>query len=175
MPDIGNTSLTGASVRQINGVMRGSVFTMPEDGTIVSITAHIEDAATGDSFRAAIYDADTLTAATLVDQSSVRTDISTQGNYVFSGFAGASLTAGTVIFIGVGSNSAAGANVYHDTGTGYNLTITDINSLPTPVDLDATVDLRLIATYLTYTTAGGATVTVVVGNPQRNRRHSGRY
>lgn len=154
MPNLGN-EVAGASVRQINSTARGSVFTATEDGTLTSLTARIEDAATGDTFVGVLYNANTITAATLVATTATRTDISTAGWYTFT-FSSGTITNGTAYWIGVGSNSAAGANVYHDTGAGYSIGSFNPASPPASTDLDATVDTRQISTYITYTTAGGA-------------------
>lgn len=160
MPNLGN-EVAGASVRQINSTARGSVFTATEDGTLTSLTAYIEDGATGDTFVGVLYNANTLTAATLVATTATRTNISTAGWYTFT-FSSGSITNGTVYWIGVGSNSAAGANVYHDAGTGYNIGPFDPTSPPASTDLDATVDARLISTYITYNTVGGAPQTLML-------------
>lgn len=155
MPNLGYETI-GATPRAINAVARGSVFSMTENGTLQSVTAYIEDGATGDTFVAVVYNATTLTAATLVETSASRTNISTVGWYTFT-FAGTtSLVNGTPYFIGVGSNSAAGANVYYDTGTGYSISTFDPTSPPASTDLEAAADLRLYSTYLTYTTSGAS-------------------
>lgn len=161
MATLGNT-VAGASIRQINGTARGSVFTATQDGTLVSLSAYIEDAATGDTFVGVLYNANTITAATLVATTATRTDISTAGWYTFT-FSSGSITNGTAYWIGVGSNSAAGANVYHDTGTGYSIGSFNPASPPGTTDLDATVDSRLISTYITYTTASGTVVNPING------------
>lgn len=162
MPNLGYETI-GASPRAINAVARGSVFSMPENGTLQSVTAYIEDGATGDTFVAVIYDATSLSSATLVETSTSRTDISTAGWYTFTCAGTTSLVSGTSYFIGVGSNSAAGANVYYDVGTGYGIDPFDPSSPSTPTALDAAFNPRLYSTYLTYTAAGGGPTVTWVG------------
>ena len=154
MPNLGYETI-GVTPRAINSVGRGSAFTMTEDGTLQSVTAYIEDGAVGDTFVACVYNGNTLTSATLVETSATRTNISTAGWYTFTCAGSTALTNGTVYAIMVGSNSAAGANVYYDAGTGYGISSFDPTNPPASTDLEALVDARLYSTYLTYTAGGG--------------------
>lgn len=155
MPDLGYTTIGTASSRSLDSTARGSTFSMTEDGTLQSVTAYIEDTATGDTFVAVVYNATTPAAATLVETSATRTDISTLGWYTFTMAGTTALTNGTPYWIAVGSNSAAGALLRHDVGTGASVGTFNPASPPASVDIDATADSRLYSTYLTYTTGGG--------------------
>lgn len=150
MPNIG-TETIGATPRQVNAFARGISVTMPENGTLSSITAYLSDSATGDTFGAAIYDS----GGNRLQTSTTRTNISTAGWYEFTGFTQA-LTNGSSYFIMAGSgDSAANANGYHDTGTGYGITISGTITWPATHDFPANQDTRQYSVYATYTTAGG--------------------
>jgi hypothetical protein len=156
-------STQGASLRQINQTGRCSVFTAASSSSsLTSLTAYIEDSATGDTFVGAIYDATVLTAATLVVATATRTNISTAGAYTFT-FSSGAITSGVNYCILVGSDSVASANVYHDTGTGYSIASFTPGAPNTPTNLSATADTRLISAFITYTTAGGSVVCAPVG------------
>jgi hypothetical protein len=152
---------TGGNTRSINGIYRGSpLLTMPANSTSYTVRGYIEDSAAGDSFRAIIVADD---ETTIVAYSDVRTNISTVGEYTFSGgtFASVQLNSGTSYYFLIGSNSAANAfSRYGDTPTIGSALATVNNITATPptmtgaVTLDATRD---IIVWLDYTAAGGRT------------------
>lgn len=164
MPNIGYETI-GGTTRTLNGSVRGLKITMTEGGAAgVTITARVEDAATGDSFRAAVING--TDNQTVLAESTIRTDISTANWYTFSGGGLATFTPanGTTYIIVVASNSAADANIYHDGAAaspyvGWVQGITAIDPL-TPngaLSEDATRDFSI---YMTYTTEGGTVVTL---------------
>ena len=108
MPDLGNTNTGASRTQNIEGSAYGLKITMPEDGTLDSISAYLWEtfAANIHNVIAAIYNAD---ASTLIAYSTCRSDISTTAGYVpFTGFGTVNLSAGVTYYICVMSNSDAG-------------------------------------------------------------------
>jgi hypothetical protein len=116
MANIGIETI-GDTPRSIDVTARGHRITMPEDAQAgVTITAYIEDASPGDSYRAAIIqDAD---KTTVLASSAIRTDITAAGWYTFSGGSLATYDPanGESFVLVVLSNSADLASVYYVAG-----------------------------------------------------------
>jgi hypothetical protein len=157
---IGHTTI-GVNVRSLNGAYRCYTGTLPSDVDAgdYSVVARVEDTATGDTFRAVLFDDDN---ATVVSYSDEYTDVSTVGNKTFSGgtFASVGLTNGAVIRICVGSNSAAGANAYFsDDGAatlGYSGLVNSITADPPTITGSLATDAaRPYTIWLDYTPSGG--------------------
>lgn len=152
----------GTNPRVVNGQYRCNSGVLPAnvDAGAYSVFFRIEDAATGDSFRAVLFAAD---GSTVIAYSAVRTDISTLGAYEFTGgtFASVALTASTDLRICVGSNSAAGANAYFsDTPTGgaggYGGTVNSVTANPPTITGSLVSEpTRPYSGYLNYTPASG--------------------
>lgn len=157
MATLGNSS-TDDSDRNCTRFFRGIQFTMPEDGTLSLISARVSEdgGVAGPSFKCAIFSV-SGTDATLVAQSTPRTDISTLTLYDFS--ITASLVSGTVYFAGIVRDNVAGyGGVTHATadqtyqGCGIEidtydpLTFFGAPSLP-QVEPDATRDYNIVITY----------------------------
>lgn len=158
MPDIGRTTV-GVNTRGINSLgCNGLRITMTEAGAAgVTITAYIEDTATGDQFRACVID--DADKSVVVASSNIRTNISTAGWYTFSGGSLATFTPAnaTAYVIGVLSDSAAGAVIYEDDigADGYAGQASAIDPLAFTFDMEPDVN-RDFSIYMTYTAAGGS-------------------
>lgn len=173
MADVGY-AVAGGGSQHLNGVARGSIFTMPVDGVVTSMTANL-GAGGAHNVRLAVYDAATVAAAVLLDYSSIRSDIGAVDWYTFTGFAGVTIPAGTQILLaGVGDTTNVEL-AYDAAGSGY--TATSALTPPTsPADFtSAGTQTRTYSVYLTYTPAGGGPSSPVILLPQRSRRHSHRF
>lgn len=165
MPNSGRETV-GVNTRAINSLgCNGLRITMTEAGAAgVTISAYIEDTATGDQFRACVID-DTDKSVVLAS-SNIRTDISTVGWYTFSGGSLATFTPAdaTAYVIGVLSDSAAGANVYEDDAglEGYAGQASAIDPLAFTFDMEPDT-ARDYSIYMTYTAAGGGSVNLFAG------------
>ncbi len=176
MATIGNNS-TADSERNCTRFFRGVSFTMPENGTLTAITGRLYDGddGVGASYKAAIFSV-SGTDATLVAESTPRTDITTVNLYAFT--TSASLVSGTTYFIGItrdhgtvgsgwvthptANQTYQGSGIEHD---GYSpLTFF---STPAVLEADATRDYNVFAT---YTPAGGASVAPRAQAHYRRRR-----
>jgi len=157
MPDFGYKT-AGISYTSIWDIIRGSVFTIPEDGTADSVTAYLR--LSGTTFRkakCAIYKHSDLS---LVGATQERTDIPTQTAdwYTFN-FSDPkpSLTANTEYIIVVWGDVSGGvqyARLYYDAGDadqGHYQSVS-YNSFPNP--LVPTHDNNKYSIYCTYTTGG---------------------
>jgi hypothetical protein len=166
MPDVGYTSPSGDDADHLM-VMRSSLITMPEAGAAgVTMTWRLFDDANlpGDSVKAGIFSAD---GSTLLAESAVRTDISTQGEYTFSGggFATFAPVNGASYQIAVIANDVS-VNVVYDNVVSPAGTWRQDNDLSTfgpPMAFAAlpltTNDTRTAIGYMTYTSAAaGATL-----------------
>jgi hypothetical protein len=163
--NLGRTDDTGSSVRNMNTNCKGLTVTTPSDpATGFTVTAKVEDAGTGDNFRAALISASDN--STVLAASAVRTDISTVNTYTFSGgdFDTYNPGNGDTFHLVVCSDSASDANAYqNDAGTAFNgVTMTGAPTLVSPtlvlapqtMGLDAAGARRYVI-YMTYTVEGG--------------------
>lgn len=173
---LGRTDPTGSTTRSINGTCKGlTVTTASNPATGFVIKARVEDASTGDNFRAALVDA--TDNNTVLAQSAIVTTVGAVGEYTFSGgdFATYDPGNGDTFHIVVCSDSAAGANAYQSNGgTAFNgvassNTVTVSPNLviaPATMALDtAGVGDRRYVIYMEYTEeGGGGGVTTTIGN-----------
>ena len=159
MPDIGRPSENGTDSFEIEGQYTGLPITMTESGTVSSFTARIWDTAgSSHTVRAVVWDS----SGNIVDESSDRADIgTTEAEYVFTGFAGASLTA-TDYIVGLAC-SGGGGTVYlsgTDTATATDGRHENTPTLVPPTGVDDPTSFSnqsfLFDMFLTYTAAGGS-------------------
>lgn len=162
MPDIGYTSPSGDG-EQSGITLRGNVITMTEDGSAgVTLTFRIFDNAStaGDSVKAGIFNAST---DALIAESAVRTDITTEAAYTFSGGGLTSFTPanGVSYFICVLANSSTIRVVFDNVASpgGINVSDQDASPFGPPMAFSAfgsaLNDTRSVIGWMTYTSAGG--------------------
>lgn len=180
MPDIGYQSPSGDGEQSLLS-LRGNVITMTEDGQAgVTLTFRLWDNAdtAGDSVKAGIFNAST---DALIAESDVRTDISTEGEYTFSGGGLATFTPAnaTSYFILVMANSST-VRVFYDTvasPNGIQVTDQDASVFGPPMAFSAfgsaPNDTQSIIGWMTYTSAGGGVSIIPGGSQQLSRGFSG--
>jgi hypothetical protein len=161
MADIGNTT-PGGSIRGIVNTARGIQFTMPEAGTLESITARLTSTGT-ERARAFLYD----TSDNLLDSSTAREDIGGDAWYTFSGMTFSLVDATTYVIAVCAQNSGGDTSIswasgetydgYFD-GTGWS----DVDSPPDPAGFVIEPAGRDHSIYATYTTGGAS---AVLGRP----------
>lgn len=156
----------GTETRSLDANGRGAsiVVSSSVSSGSFAVCAYVEDSATGDGFQAAVgLDADRFT---VVAESAVRTDISTAGWYLFTGgdFTTYAPTATTAIWVLIGSDSAASANIYDDQpGSGGNGAVADngisIDPFVVTTGFDGVIDdaSRNYRIHIQYNTGGGGT------------------
>ena len=167
MPDIGNTTIPSPTQRSCNGELRGILITMPEAGTLDSITAYCR-AEAGHSMFAYLYDS----SGNLLAQSAERTDISATAGYHTFTFSGSpSLANATDYIICVGADSAntaeqwwEGSDVTENTFPGRTTAgfpaFTDATTPPDPATFSVDAS-RFFIMYATYTVAAsGQTIAI---------------
>jgi hypothetical protein len=163
MPDIGYQSPSGDDSEQLL-VMRGNRITMTEAGAAgVTVTFRIGDDANtaGDSVKVGIFNS---TGATLHAESAVRTDITTQNEYTFSGGGLSSFTPAnaTTYLLGIIANDSSVYVVYDTIVSPGGIWIADdnISTFGPPMAFAGTIpvagnDTRSAIGYMTYTAASG--------------------
>lgn len=157
MPDLGYQSPSGDGEHSTS-VLRGNFITMTEPGAAgVTLTFRLWDNANtaGDSVKACIFD----TSGTLLAESAVRTDISTEAEYTFSGgdltsFAPANAT---TYYICVVSTSTTVRAFYDNVATpgGIHVSDQDTSTFGPPAAFSAfgpaLNDTRSSIAWMTYT------------------------
>jgi hypothetical protein len=162
MPDIGYTSPAGDG-EQSAITLRGNRITMSEDGSAgVTLSFRIFDNAStaGDSVKACIFNAST---DALIAESAVRTDITTEALYTFSGGGLSSFTPanGVSYFICVLANSSTIRSVFDDIAApgGVQVTDQDASTFGPPAAFSGfgsfLNDARSTIGHMTYTSSGG--------------------
>src|SRR5690606_10891040 len=170
MPDIGYQSPSGDGEQSLLS-LRGNVITMTEDGEAgVTLTFRIFDNAStaGDSVKACIFDA---TDDSLLAESAVRTDITTEAEYTFSGGGLATFTPANAAsyIICVLANSSTVRAVYDNVASpgGIQVTDQDASTFGPPAAFSAfgsaPNDTRSAIAWMTYTSAGSGTQEVSGG------------
>lgn len=161
MPNLGNETFIADTPRNCTGDLRAIPVTMPEAGTLDSITAAMGSTTTH-SAGAAIYDS----SGNLIAVSTERTDVPSEEDWVtFTGFGTVNLAASTEYIIAVGADwgTTGDVNVFLNAFEAGGLAtsgfpaFTDISNPPDPATFGADGS-RDFGIYLTYT-AGGGTVT----------------
>ena len=158
MATIGNTDLTGWSgAYTVEYRYGGHLITMPEEGTVTSVTVRCweDTASNAHNVAAFVYDS----SFNLVDQGECRSNISTGESWVtFTGFSGATLSASSSYIIGIISGGGSGVvNIRSTTGSCKRIKGVDAVNFPdpcagfTPDDPGAWLDdTSSLAIYLTY-------------------------
>ena len=154
MATFGYTTIGSTLVGSIEGIIRGSRFTISENGTATSIAAYIENTFAAKNMKAAIYKFSDLSLVAETDQNSV--GVSTGWN-TFTFSSPPSLTSGVEYILCVWSAVGGGvAQLYNDAGTtnqGQNDTQT-YGTWPNPL-VPTGVDIKY-SIYCTYTPASSS-------------------